>query len=146
MPWWEWLLDTAGLLLLLVLLYALALFVRRRALSRHGGTFELSYRARTTKDGRGWLLGVGRYSGERLEWFRVFSLSSRPKRVWERRTMTYVRSREPEGAEHLALYPDHVIIECRAQEETVQMAMSRASLMGFQAWIESSPPGTDWTR
>lgn len=146
MPLWEWLLDAAGLLLALVLLYGLALFVRRRLLSRHGGTFELSYRARSTMDGRGWLLGVGRYSGERLEWFRVFSLSPRPKRAWERRSMSYLHSREPEGAEQLALYPDHVIIECRTPDEIVELAMSRASLMGYQAWTESGPPGTDWSR
>ena len=146
MPLWEWLLDAAGLLLVLVLLYGLALVVRRRLLSRHGGTFELSYRSRSGKAGRGWLLGVGRYSGERLEWFRVFSLSPRPKRVWERRSMTYTRSREPEGAEQLALYPDHLVIECGTPTENIQIAMSSASLMGFQAWLESRPPGTDWSR
>jgi hypothetical protein len=24
--------------------------------------------------------------------------------------------------------------------------MSPASLMGFQSWLEASPPGADWTR
>ena len=62
-------------MLLLVLLYGVALIVRRRLLSRHGGTFELSYRVRPDTAGRGWLLGLGRYSGETLEWFRIFSLS-----------------------------------------------------------------------
>lgn len=147
MPLWQWLLDGAGLLLALVLLYGLALVVRRRWVSRNGGTFELSFRLRTATPGRGWLLGVGRYSGEELEWFRVFSLSPRPKRTWGRRSLTYVESREPEGAEQLALYPDHVVIECSVPDGAgVQLAMSRASLMGFQAWLESRPPGTDWSR
>src|SRR5437868_5994780 len=146
MPVWQWLLDVAGVLLGIVLFLGLGLIVRRRLLSRHGGTFELSYRLRSSKAGRGWLLGVGRYSGERLEWFRVFSLSPRPKRVWERRSMTYVGSRKPVGAEQLALYPDHLVIECGTPAETVQVAMSSASLMGFQAWLESRPPGTDWSR
>jgi hypothetical protein len=146
MPLWEWLLDAAGLLLVLVLLYGAALVVRRRLLSRHGGTFELSYRARSGRDGRGWLLGVGRYSGERLEWFRVFSLSPRPKRSWGRTALSYSGSREPAGAEQLALYPDHVIVECGTADDPVEVAMSRASLMGFQAWLESSPPGADWSR
>lgn len=152
MPLWQWLLDGAGLLLALVLLYGAALVVRRRLVSRHGGTFELSFRARSGTPGRGWLLGVGRYSGEQLEWFRVFSLSPRPKRTWGRRSLGYVDSREPEGAEQLALYPDHVVIECSVagdgtdEGDAVQLAMSRASLMGFQAWLESRPPGTDWSR
>ena len=59
MPVWQWLLDAAGVLLLLVLLYGVALIVRRRVLSRHGGTFELSYRVRPARAGRGWLLGLG---------------------------------------------------------------------------------------
>ena len=78
MPVWQWLLDSAGVLLLFVLLYGVALIVRRRVLSRHGGTFELSYRVRPARAGRGWLLGLGRYSGETLEWFRIFSLSPGP--------------------------------------------------------------------
>ena len=77
MPLWQWLLDAAGVLLVLVLLYGLALVVRRRVLSRHGGTFELSYRVRSEQAGRGWLLGLGRYSGERP---RVVPLSSRSRR------------------------------------------------------------------
>jgi hypothetical protein len=36
---WQWLLDSAGVVLLLVVLYGLLLVLRRRVLSRHGGTF-----------------------------------------------------------------------------------------------------------
>ena len=86
---WQWLVDSAGFVLLLVLLYGLALVVRRRALSRHGGTFELSYRARAEHPGRGWLLGIGRYSGQSLEWFRIFSLSPRPKLTFRRSELEY---------------------------------------------------------
>ena len=68
--------------------------IRRRLLSRHGGTFELSYRVRSEKAGRGWLLGLGRYSGDDLEWFRIFSLSPRPKRVWR---AVDARLRRPAG-------------------------------------------------
>ena len=90
MPIWEWLLESAAGVLLLVLVLGVALIVRRRWLSRHGGTFELSYRARVSQPGRGWLLGLGRYTGYRLEWFRIFSLSPRPKMVWQRSTLNYV--------------------------------------------------------
>jgi hypothetical protein len=73
MPLWQWLLDAAGVLLGLALIYGIALVIRRGVLSRHGGTFEMSYRVRSEKTGRGWLLGLGRYSGDDLEWFRFFS-------------------------------------------------------------------------
>src|SRR4051812_39239724 len=74
---WQWLLDSAGALLLVVVAYGLLLVVRRRVLSRHGGTFELSVRVRSSQAGRGWVLGLGRYRDDRLEWFRIFSPSPR---------------------------------------------------------------------
>ena len=95
MPIWEWLLESAAVVLVIVLLLGVALVVRRRWLSRYGGTFELSYRARASAPGRGWLLGLGRYTGDRLEWFRIFSLSPRPKMVWQRSTLNYVERRDP---------------------------------------------------
>jgi hypothetical protein len=147
MTWWEWLLDLIGLLLLLVIAYGACLMVRRRVIARHGGTFELSHRVRATRPGRGWLLGVGRYSGSTLEWFRVFSLSPLPKRTWERTALVYAASRVPQGAEELALYPDHLVVECRTPDGAlVELAMAPQSLIGFQAWLESRNPGTDWSR
>ena len=141
MPIWEWLLESAAGVLLLVLVIGVALIIRRRWLSRHGGTFELSYRARATTPGRGWLLGLGRYTGDRLEWFRIFSLSPRPKMVWQRSTLNYVERRDPEGVEQLSLYPGHVVIRCETPAGDVEMALGSSSLMGFQSWLEAAPPG-----
>jgi hypothetical protein len=143
MPIWEWLLDSAAGILLLVLLLGIALIVRRRWLSRYGGTFELSYRSRATSPGRGWLLGLGRYAGDRLEWFRIFSLSPKPKRVWQRSGLSYVDRREPEGVEQLSLYPGHVVIRCETADGPVELALGPSSLMGFQSWLEASPPGAE---
>ena len=145
MPLWQLLLDAAGAVLVLVVLYGVALIVRRRLLSRHGGTFELSYRVRSERAGRGWLLGLGRYSGDALEWFRIFSLSPRPKRVWQRDTLSYVDRREPEGRERMSLYPDHVVVVCSTPTGTLELAMSTSSLTGLQAWLEAGPPGTTTT-
>ena len=97
--------------------YGLTLVVRRRLLARHGGTFELSCRVRSERAGRGWLLGLGRYSGDSLEWFRLFSLSPRPKRVWERQELSYSGQREPIGTERMSLYPDHVVVQCHTSRE-----------------------------
>jgi hypothetical protein len=146
-PLWLELLDAAGLVVLLVLLYGLALVVRRRVLARNGGTFELSHRMRPGEEpGRGWLLGLGRYSGEELEWFRIFTLAPRPKRSWHRAALTYDDVRDPEGVERTVLYPDHVVVDCTSPDGQVELAMSRDSLTGFQAWLEARPPGTDWSR
>ena len=146
MPWWQWLIDLAGIILLLVLSYALALVIRRRVLSRHGGTFELSHRVRSDRAGRGWVLGLGRYSGETLEWFRVFSMAPGPKRAWAREELSYDGRRAPLGAEQVSLYPDHVVIHCQTSTGEVELALSPASLTGFQSWLEARPPGADWSR
>jgi len=146
-PLWLELLDAAGLVVLLVLLYGFLLVVRRRVLSRHGGTFELSHRLWPGDEpGRGWLLGLGRYSGDELEWFRIFTLAPRPKRSWNRARLTYDGAREPVGLERTVLYPDHLVVECAGSQGPFELAMSRESLTGFQSWLESRPPGTDWSR
>ena len=143
---WELVLDVVGVLLGLVLLLGIALVVRRRVLERDGGTFELSYRARAHKPGRGWLLGVGRYHGEHLEWFRMFSLSVRAKRVWDRADLEFAGRREPAGPEEISLYADHVVVSCTSPEGPVELAMSVESLTGFQSWLEAMPPGSRGVR
>jgi len=142
MPLWQVVLDAVAAVLVLVLLYGVALVVRRRVLSRNGGTFELSYRVRPQKAGRGWLLGIGRYSGDSLEWFRIFSLAPRPKFSWTRAELSYTAQREPEGVEKMSLYGDHVVVTCASPRGEVELAMNRSSLMGFQSWLEAAPPGT----
>ncbi len=44
----------------------------------------------------------------------------------------------------MSLYADHVVVSCSTTQGTVELAMSPSSLMGFQAWLESGPPGTNW--
>jgi hypothetical protein len=141
LPIWERLIESAAVVLLFVLLLGVALVVRRRWLSRNGGTFELSYRARAGTPGRGWLLGLGRYAGDSLEWFRIFSLSPRPKRVWARQTLIFVTRRDPEGVEQLSLYPGHVVIRCDTPTGVIELALGSSSLTGFQSWLEAAPPG-----
>ncbi|HET8718183.1 MAG TPA: DUF2550 domain-containing protein [Nocardioidaceae bacterium] len=141
MPLWQWLADSAGLVLLLIVLYGIALIVRRRWISRHGGTFEFSVRVRSSRAGRGWVLGVGRYSGDLLEWFRIFSLSPRPKLRFKRADLEYTGRRDPAGVEAYSLYSGHVIVSCTTPTGALEVAMSPEALTGFLAWLEAAPPG-----
>jgi hypothetical protein len=141
MPWWAWLLDAVGVLLLLALLYGLALVVRRRWISRDGGTFEFSVRVRSARAGRGWVLGVGRYSGDVLEWFRIFSLAPGPKVRLDRSDLEYIGRRDPEGPESYSLYSGHTIACCETPAGPLEVAMSPEALTGFLAWLEAAPPG-----
>jgi hypothetical protein len=146
MPLWEWLADSSGVLLLLLLLYGVALVVRRRWISRNGGTFELSVRVRSGRGGRGWILGVARYTEDGLEWFRVFSLAPRPRLVYRRAEIEYLGRREPSGVEAYSLYSGHIVVSCRTPAGPLEVAMSPAALTGFLAWLESAPPGRQLMR
>src|SRR5436305_9446053 len=96
-----------------VLLLALAvLFLRRGVISRSGGTIELSWRMNTVVRGRGWSPGIGRFAGDELRWYRIFSFSVRPRRTLTRRALTVEGRRAPDGPERLVLAPDWVIVRC----------------------------------
>lgn len=146
MPLWQWLLDIVALILVLIVAYGLALVIRRRALTRNGGTFELSHRARSAETGRGWILGLGRCSGESLEWFRIFSLSPRPSMTWSRESLVYTGRREGAESERMSLYAEHVIVVLETERGPIEFALSPRALMGFQAWLEAVPPGADWNQ
>jgi hypothetical protein len=141
MPLWEWFVDPLGALLFLLLFYGICLVVRRRWIARHGGTFEFSVRVRSGRAGRGWILGVGRYTGDDLEWFRVFSLAPRPQLTYRRDELEYTGRRDPVGAETYSLYAGHVIVSCTTPNGPLEVAMSPDALTGFLAWLEAAPPG-----
>jgi hypothetical protein len=136
---------TATALLLWVvafgLLVVLAGLLRRVGLQRAGGTVELSLRLKRPGHGRGWVNGVGRFVGDELQWYRVFSLSPRPRRRYSRRDLQVLNRRDPFGDEHKALQDGAVVMECRVGGAPVEMAMSGSAVTGFLAWLEARPPG-----
>ena len=158
MPLWQWVADTVGVALLLVLLFGIGIVLRRRWVSRSGGVFEISFRdpppghvgspvgpgaaaTQQVASARGWTLGIGRYSGDVLECFRIFSLSPRPRRRLERCSVTYLGQREPLGLEVHAIYAGHVIIACSTTRGVVELALAPEALTGLLAWLEAAPPG-----
>src|SRR5262245_17819948 len=127
----------------LVLLGALgALFARRELISRTGGTIEVNYRLSTMVPGRGWSPGLGRFRGDELRWYRVFSFAIRPRRTLSRRTLAVLGRRAPEPVEQLAFPPNWVVLRCSDKRGPFEIAMAEATLTGFLSWMESAPPGT----
>src|SRR6185437_66383 len=64
-----------------LVLTALLLFgvvSRRRFLTRDVGAFDCSLRVGSSPAAKGWRLGVARYESDRIDWYRVFSVSPRP--------------------------------------------------------------------
>ncbi|MGI8612444.1 MAG: DUF2550 domain-containing protein [Nocardioidaceae bacterium] len=141
MPW-EWVAaDFVVLLVAVAVALPLGLVLRRRWIARRGSVFELSVNPRRGSTARGWTLGLGSYRDDRLEWFRFFSFSPRPKRIFARSRLEVVDRRAPHGAETFAIYSGHVVVECRDGSAAVQLALAQASLTALLAWLESAPPG-----
>jgi hypothetical protein len=96
--------------------------------------------------GRGWALGVGRFVGDELQWFRTFSLSPRPKRVLSRHDLSVNSRRRPVGGESLALMSGSIVLACANPAGPVDLAMTEAAETGFLSWLESAPPGSGFGR
>ena len=132
--------------IVVVLLAGLALLaLRRRWLSREGGTFECSVRLGRSTPGAGWVLGLARYNAEKLEWFRFFSYSARPRKTFLRNEVRILQSRDPDPVEAVALYAgQRVVVLEEQQASTVRvwdLAMGSGSLTGLLSWLEAAPPG-----
>jgi hypothetical protein len=119
----------------------LAVSLRRRWLSRAGGATDMSLRLKPRSQGRGWVLGVCRYDGDDLEWFRVFSLSTRPRRRLTRRELEVVRRRKASGPEAMALMKGMEVLELSSGGARVEIALDPSAVTGLLAWLESRPPG-----
>ncbi len=114
---------------------------RRWYLARRGGTVEMSLRLRTGRHGRGWVLGTGRYVGDDLQWFRVFSLAPRPRRTLSRRGLRVLDRRVPTGPERMALQAGMVVLVCDSDDGPVQIAISSSALTGFLSWLQAAASG-----
>jgi len=136
-------LGAFGLVLGTALALLVALFARRLLISR-GGTVEISVRLSRRQRGRGWALGLARFSGDELRWYRMFSFAARPRRVLNRKRLEITSRRDPDGTERLALLSGSVVIECAVDGETVELAMDRATLTGFLSWMEAAAPGAGY--
>ena len=141
MPLWQWLLDTAGVVLLTIALFGVVLVVRRRVLSRHGGTFELSVRDADQPWAR---LGARPGSLPRGLLGLVPDLLAAPgaQAVVAPQRPDLLLPAVPRGDEEYALYAGHVVVVCATPKGEIELAMSPSSLTGLQSWLEAGPPGS----
>ncbi|MEV7331212.1 DUF2550 domain-containing protein [Micromonospora sp. NPDC093244] len=133
--------EGIGIGVAVILVAVLVLFVRRAVVTRSGGIIRLSVRVTTVLDGRGWSPGFGRFCGDELRWYRMFSFALRPKRVLSRKDLAVERRRLPEGQERLSMPADWVILRCTSHHAPVEIAMARSTVTGFLSWLEAAPPG-----
>jgi hypothetical protein len=126
--------------LILVLLLAAGITVRRLLLDRGGGTVECGLR----RPEGSWRLGVAAYQQDELRWYQVFGILLTPDEVFERRALSVVSRRRSDPVEAASLGEGTVVVECQVGEEaeTVELAMGESALTGFLAWLEAAPPGS----
>jgi len=141
----DWLAVTeliAVVALVVVVLPLVWLVARRRWLARSGGLFDCSIRLNTTTPGAGWVLGVARYREDRLEWFRSFSLSLRPRLVFPRAETRAGGQRTPDQIESVLLLDDQRVLELDLSDgRGWEASMSTDALTGLLSWLEAAPPG-----
>jgi hypothetical protein len=126
--------------LIIALLAAGGIAVRRILLDRGGGTVDCGMRRR----GGPWRLGVAAYRPHELRWYQVFGVRLTPDEVLDRSALSVVSRRLADPDETVRLGEGAVVVECRGGDgrETIELAMGEAALTGFLAWLEAAPPGS----
>ncbi len=135
-------LEGFGIVLGTGLVLLAVLFGRRLWIARNG--VEVSVRLYRRQSGRGWSLGMAKFSGDKLLWYRMFSFAPRPRRVLNRKKLNVVARRNPSGTERLALMSDSVVVELDTEQGPVELAMDTAALTGFLSWLEAAAPGAGY--
>src|SRR5262245_4321595 len=128
--------EVIGAALVGVLAGLLIVFARREIISRRGGTIDMNMRLSTFVAGRGWAPGLGRFTGDELRWYRLFSFGLRPRRVLSRQGLVVESRRLPAGEERVAMPTGWVVIRCSGRGISVEIALAESALMGFLSWLE----------
>lgn len=142
-------LEVLGICFAAFLIALLAIFLRRRLLMGGGGTIRLQVHVSTIVPGRGWSAGFGRFVGDELRFYRMFSFSFRPKRALDRRLLGIEQRRLPEGPERLTMPGHWIVLDCTQSGEHIEIAMAESTVTGFLSWLEAGPPrqpGSDLPR
>ena len=134
------LLETVAVCLVVLLVFLAALFGRREIFARGRGTVELYFRLRQAARGHGWATGFAQFRGDDLRWYRMFSLSHRPRKTLSRRGLTVTSRRSPSSDEAVLVPADWVVLTCDADGVPVEIAMPRQTVTGFLSWLEAAAP------
>lgn len=124
----------------------LVVIIRRQWLLSRDSIFSCEICRRLPGNGSRWALGVARYCGDNLLWYKLISLSFRPT-VTIRRSMTrLVDHRQPSPQDRLLAINSHLIARLEVQEagkstRIMELGLANDSLMGLMSWLEASPPG-----
>jgi hypothetical protein len=112
-----------------------AILARQRYMLRTTGAVPLAMQR-----GNRWLYGIGRYQGGELRFYRALGVGTRPTRVLRRGHVQVLGRRAPFDRERGSIPATAVVVECRADGDTVAFAIGESAFTGFVSWLESSAP------
>ena len=130
-----------GLVMLIALVLAIVVIAVRRSVLARSGAIDVCWRRSLTPDGRGWVLGQGRYHENEFLLYRSFSPLPGAARKLHRGTQVLGERRQPVGTEPDLLPRDAVIRRCTDGGAAFELALSEEALTGLRSWLESQPPG-----
>jgi hypothetical protein len=134
-------LEVFGICVVALIALLFAIFFRARLFMLGGGTIRLQVRVSTLIPGRGWSTGIGRFHGDELRFYRMFSLAFRPKRIFDRADLVIDERREPEGPERLTMPGHWIVLRLSTRGAQFDIAMAESTVTGFLSWLEAAPPG-----
>jgi hypothetical protein len=117
-----------------IVLVFVAILARQRYMLRSTGALPLAMLR-----GNRWLYGIGRYQGGELRFYRALGVGTRPTRVLRRGHVQVLGRRAPYDSERGSLPSTAVVVECRADGETIFFALGESAFTGFVSWLESAP-------
>lgn len=139
--WWGWTGFVVAVVLVALATPVVWLFARRRWLSSRGRVFDCALRPADAAPGTSWMLGVARYAGDQVQWYRVFSLSLRPWLVIDRGLSQPEATRKPEGTETTVLDADARVVSLTGDHAGVSLALPPHEMTAFLGWMEGGLPG-----
>lgn len=131
-----------GLAILVVVVLAIIVIAVRRSVLTRAGAIDICWRRTLTADGRGWVLGQGRYRDNEFLLYRSFSPLPGAARRLHRESLQLGDRRPLVGTEPDLLPVDSVIVRCTDGGSPIELALRDEALTGLRSWLESRPPAT----
>ncbi|WEV78350.1 DUF2550 family protein [Janibacter cremeus] len=122
---------------LLLALWLVVLWLRRRALAAHGPMCPCAVRLPGSPR---WRLGLLRMGVRDLDWFSVAGLTTSPSMSWAREGME-ISTPAPEPVSLPGLDTAVAVTLTRGRDHLADLAVEPKIYPAVRSWLESAPPG-----
>lgn len=124
---------------LIIALWLVLLWLRRRSLAAHGPVSPCAVRLPGSSR---WRLGLLRLGAHDLDWFSVTGLRARPTMSWSRRGLD-ISTPAPDAVTIPGLDRALSIELTRGPEHLAYLALEPKIYPAVRSWLESAPPGNN---